>query len=61
MRKSIGGDGMKVRFWWNTHDMGSDCEDIVEVEDDMTDAELEQMAQDCFWNDKEPEWGWEKV
>ena len=52
---------MKVKFWWCTHDMGSDVEDIIEVDDATTDAELEQMAQDCFWDDKEPEWGWEKV
>ena len=52
---------MKVKVWCNTHDLQSREEDVMEVRDDATDAELDAEAEDFFWNNKEPEWGWEKL
>lgn len=52
---------MKIRIWCNTHDLQSEEDDIIEVDDDITDDELDEMAEEFFWNNKEPEWGWEKV
>lgn len=52
---------MRVKLWCCTHDLQSDAEEEVEVDDDTTDAELEEMAKDFMWSMKEPEWGYEKL
>lgn len=52
---------MKVRFWCCTHDLGSKAEDIQEVDSDLTDEELEKWAEEYFWEQKQPEWGFEKI
>ena len=53
---------MKVKFLWSTHDLGSETEsDVEEFDDDTTDKELDKIAEEYFWNDKEPSWWWEIV
>jgi hypothetical protein len=52
---------MKVKLWCCTHDLQSEAEEIIEVDDDTTPAELNLLAEDFFWNEKEPEWGYEVV
>jgi len=52
---------MKVKIWCCTHDLQSDEEEIIEVADDITDQELESIAEEFMWNTKEPEWGFEKI
>ena len=52
---------MKVRFYCSTRDLQSEEEDIIDVDDDTSEKELEEIAEQYFWDAKEPEWGWEKV
>ena len=48
---------MKVIFYCCTHDFQSeDHSDIEEFDDDTTIKELEEMAEEFFWNSKEPSW-----
>jgi len=51
---------MKVEFFWTEN--GSETQsEIEEVDDNLTDAELQEMAKDYFFNDKEPEWWHRKI
>jgi len=52
---------MKVRFWCCTHDFQSKVEEIIEVDDNTSEEDLDDMAKDYFWNEKEPEWGFERI
>jgi hypothetical protein len=50
---------MKVKLWCSTHDLQSRREDIVEYPDDLSNEDLEVEAEEFFWNEKEPCWGYE--
>ena len=53
---------MKVKFFCSTHDFQSKEEsDIEEFEDDITEKELEEMAEQFFWESKEPGWWYEII
>lgn len=52
---------MRIKLWCVTHDVDSLIEDIIEVPDDTTEKDLNLEAQDFFWNEKKPDWGWEKM
>lgn len=39
---------MKVKLFCCTHDMGSKVEEIIEVPNDTTDEELDEMAKEFF-------------
>jgi hypothetical protein len=52
---------MKVKLWCCTHDLQSEAEETIEVDDDTTDDELVKMAEEFFWSAKEPEWWYEKL
>ena len=52
---------MKIRIWCNTKDSQSYLEKIIEVDDDTRVSELDIRASDFFWDEKDPNWGWERV
>jgi len=52
---------MKIRIWCNTKDSQSYLEKIIEVDDDTRVSELDIRASDFFWDEKDPDWGWERV
>jgi hypothetical protein len=52
---------IKVRLFCSTHDLQSKVSDIIKVDADTTDEDLEGMAEDFFWNSKEPCWWFEKI
>jgi hypothetical protein len=43
-----------------THDPRSRVEEEFIAEDDMSEEELENEAEEFFWNNKEPCWWWDK-
>ena len=47
---------MKVRLYCCTHDSGSKEFEDVEVDDETTDDQLEEMAKEFFFSVKEPEY-----
>lgn len=53
--------GTRIKFWCCTHDRESDDSRITILEDDYTHEELNEMAKEYMWQQKEPEWGWEIV
>lgn len=52
---------MKVRLYCCTHDAGSTEYEDIEVDDTLTDEQLEEMARDFFYSTKEPEFWFEKL
>lgn len=50
---------MKVHVWINTDVVGSEVEDTIELDDNLTDEEIEREARDYIFNFME--WGWMKV
>lgn len=50
---------MKIRVWAHTDVVGSMTEDVIEVEDDLTEEQIEEEARDYIFNFVE--WGWDKV
>ena len=53
---------MKVKFHCSTRDFQSKASsDIEEFSDDTTKEELEEMAEEFFWNEKEPDWWYEII
>jgi len=51
---------MKVEFFWTCRG-GEVKSEIEEVDDNLTDAKLQDMAKEHFFNDKEPEWWHRKI
>ena len=49
----------KIKVWWDTDFVGSDGFDEIEVEDNATDDEIEEIAKDVAFNHFS--WGWEVV
>jgi hypothetical protein len=49
--------GTMVWLWCSTHDIQSMEKEEYTLEVDCTHSELEKVAEDFFWNNKEPEWG----
>lgn len=45
-----------IKIYIKTSKVGSQCDDTMEVEDDATDDEIEEMAKDAAFNMME--WGW---
>ena len=56
-----GKDKMKILFWWRTNDLQSKVEEVVEVDNNTSKKELDKMAKEMFWEDKQPDWGWRKT
>jgi len=56
-----GKDKMKILFWWRTNDLQSKVEEVVEVDKNISKKDLDIMAQEMFWEDKQPDWGWRKI
>ena len=64
---------MKIKLWCSTHDLGSEEEDFYTpdemgmTEDEITEMSdatrkfLEEQAEQFFWSEKEPSWGFEIV
>lgn len=50
---------MKVRFEVGTNIAGSEVSDVIEVEDDMTDDEIEEYFQNWIW--EQLDYSWRKV
>lgn len=50
---------MKIRVYVSTNYVGSECSDELEVDDDCTDDDLDDIARD--WMFEQIEWGWDKV
>lgn len=50
---------MKVHVWIRTDVVGSEVEDTLELDDNLTDEEIESEARDYIFNFIE--WGWMKV
>lgn len=50
---------MKVHVWIRTDVVGSEVEDTIELDDNLTDEEIEREARDYIFNFIE--WGWMKV
>jgi hypothetical protein len=50
---------MKVRLYIDTGYPSCEHEDVIEVEDDITDAELDEIARENMGN--YIDWGWEKL
>lgn len=50
---------MKVHVWIRTDVVGSEVEDTLELDDNLTDEEIEREARDYIFNFIE--WGWMKV
>ncbi len=51
---------MKVEFFWTAHGCEKESE-IEEVDDNLTDEELTEIAKDYFFNDIGPEWWFKKL
>jgi len=51
---------MKVEFFYTYHG-GEVTSEVEEVEDNLTDAELQDLAKEHFFNDIEPEWWHRKI
>ena len=53
---------MKVKFYCSTHDFQSEAiSDIEEFDDNTTEKELYEMAEEFFWNEKQPCWWYEII
>jgi|GEM_PF-6211803 len=52
---------MKVKFTWRCKVGNYEDYEIVEVEDDITQEELEAMAEDMMWENLGPDFEWEEV
>lgn len=52
--------GTTVWLWCCTHDTQSMVQEQYVLEVDMTEQQLEELAEEYFWNEKEPEWGFSK-
>jgi hypothetical protein len=50
---------VKVHVWIRTDVVGSEVEDTLELDDNLTDEEIESEARDYIFNFIE--WGWMKV
>lgn len=50
---------MKIRVWAHTDIAGSMTEDVIEVEDDLTEEQIDEEARDYIFNFVE--WGWDEV
>ena len=51
---------MKVRLVSKLH-FGNLCEEFVEVADDISDSEIEELASDFYWEQTDSEYWWERV
>lgn len=49
--------GTKVWIWCCTHDFQSEQQYEYVLEENMSEEELNAIAEEFFWNTKEPEWG----
>lgn len=58
-QKKVGEVGMKIRVWARTDVVGSMTEDVIEVEDDLTEKEIDEEARAYLCNFVE--WGWNEV
>lgn len=54
--KKIYKKGSKVFLCCSTHDAQSLQYEEYELEADYTEEELEKLAEEYFWNTKEPSW-----
>lgn len=61
MSEKIYKAGTTVWLWWCTHDPQSKEVEEYTLTEDMTEEELEKLAEDYMWNDKEPEWGFSET
>ena len=64
---------MKIRLWCCTHDTQSHESELFTLDEvgitqeqyeemsEETRKHLESVAEDFMWNEKQPEWGFEKV
>jgi hypothetical protein len=54
--------GTKYTLHCCTHDVQSQrTSDIYELEEDITEEQLDKEAEDFMWNAKEPEWWYEII
>lgn len=53
--------GTKIRLWCTDNFMRDEEEDIIVLENDMSERRLEEMANDFKENTLSPSWGFEVV
>jgi len=51
---------MKVTLKYCCSVVGGDDSETIDVPDDITDSELEKMAEQFMWDNLQPEWWFEK-
>ena len=52
---------MKVRLAMDCGYVGSDYEEVVEVDDDITEEELYELSVDFFWQNFNGSYGYEII
>ena len=50
---------MKIRVWTHTDIVGSMTEDVIEVEDGLTEEQIDEEAKEYIFNFIE--WGWNEI
>lgn len=50
---------MQVRIWGGTDFVGSTIEDVIDLDDNLSDEEIEEEAYDAVM--EHVEWGYERV
>jgi len=50
---------MKIEVYVSTNRVGSKCSTIIEIDDDSTPEQIEEIAGET--KDKLVEWGWKQV
>jgi len=50
---------MKIKVTVGTKKIGSECDRIIDVDDDATEEEIEQIAQETMW--ELIEFGWKRI
>ena len=51
--------GLRIVLNCSTHDPQSKVSKKYTLESDYTEEQLDKLAEEFFWNQKEPSWWWE--
>lgn len=49
--------GTKVKIWACSHDLQSERDYDLVLDEDMTESELDDTAKEFMWESLQPEWG----
>lgn len=50
---------MRIRIWVETKKINSRCEKIIEIDDDLSDDEITEIAEEEMYSMME--WDWEEL